>query len=1569
MRDSMAMKISSDPVCASNSRKRFIVLTGAFRFFHSLVLFSFIFLSVQTAVAVPASPESREIEQPDGTRFHLKLRGDEFFSWTETTNGHAVVKDTDGFWKFARPVANRAAFVVIPDARVGSSDPVAHAVKKNDMPDMGVLRKHIQEQQRKARGEPVELQNPGAVSSDTAVPPTDEPPPVQPPSNIPVSGTKTIKNIVILACFSNHWDSGNSTVLSTQGRVSVNEYSNLFNQAGYTNDSAVGSVRDYYNEVSYGKLTVQSVVTPWVQLPQNETYYGNGNPDANPQQMVLDAINAAATAGFDFSQGDSDGDGWIDCLTIIHSGRGEEYSGNPTTCIWSHQWNMTSMVTKNSIKMYRYHTEPALRGWSADTPAITRIGVICHEMGHFFGLPDLYDYSSTTYGLGNWSIMAGGSWNGTYGTSPAHFDAWSKCFLGFVNPVQVHSQVGLSIARAEDNAVVKLLRDGMSTGEYFLVENRAKTGFDNASQIYPGTLIYHVDSKSANNDLGTWLHPVVKIEEADGDNSLGSKTVSSEAGDVWTSTSGLTGGFRDQTGNQSANAMLYQAVAYNRTSNTAFYSYNTLSNFSAAVATMTCDIRSLKTTLGNQTTNSSSYTVSWPACSQATQYEIQEGVKATLTNFSDGAEDEDVTYNNWYLAGTVKRDSSGKRSGSYSYAMHQYYGNWGSSVQSLTMRNPLKVTSSTVISFYLMSHLSSGYGYLKCQISNDGGNTWKTLGTYDGFIDPWSLRSYNYAAINAAGISAGDLCLLRFVANFESANGWSAFPGYGYAVDDISITGTEMSGYSNWATLSNSVPGTSYGVSGKSDGVYAYRVRTYANGVWQGYGSEGEVTADLPPTVTINQAAGQADPTNGSPVNFTVVFSESVADFATGDVTITGTAPGTKTGTVTGAGTTYNVAVSGTTGNGTVIATIAAGKATDSSGNTNTASTSTDNMVTYDVTVPGCAITRTGGSPTNAASVQFSVLFSEAVTNFAADDVVLTGTAPGKIITGFIANTASNFTVTVGNITGGGTVTIAVADGSCIDAAGNPNTAGGPTSYDIIRELAQVTLSGLSQMYDGSARVVTASTVPTGLTVSVTYDGSVVAPTNAGSYAVTGTVVDVSYQGWTNGMLTVNAAPGFIPIGVQTAIVGVVKTFTVSATGYPVPALALQVTTALSGYSFTPETGQLNYTPPQADAGSQSFTFTASNGFGVATQVVSMAVNDIPVGGGMETFDDFTNSSSSYQAGTFIGQDGSIWTYAKTRGDCPITGKTPTIRNQAAAYIRSGTISNGVANLTFNYRMPFSDTVMGTKVYVIGQNSTYTGTVTSVPSTTNEILIFTATNVNVTGNFTLLFTNTTSTARIAIDDISWTGFSAPIFNALGAQSATAGVTKVFTVGARGAPTPALALQGTTVSSGYSFTPGTGQLSYTPPQADTGTQIFTFTASNSAGVATQVVSVTVIYVADIDGDGIPNDWELQYFGGTTNANPSAIAANGINTIRQAYIIGLDPTNAQSIFSPADLRLQSNNLVFGWPSASGRVYTIYWTSNLLSTFTPMQSNYTGGVFTDTTHNANDDGFYRIEVRLAP
>src|SRR5919202_1824504 len=112
-----------------------------------------------------------------------------------------------------------------------------------------------------------------------------------------------------------------------------------------------------------------------------------------------------------------------------------------------------------------------------------------------------------------------------------------------------------------------------------------------------------------------------------------------------------------------------------------------------------------------------------------------------------------------------------------------------------------------------------------------------------------------------------------------------------------------------------------------------------------------------PPTVTINQATAQTDPTATSPINFTVTFSEPVTGFDATDIDLsTSTATGTLTPTITGGGPVYTVAVNGITGSRNVIASIKANGVTDTAGNNNTVSTSTDNRVTYNAPAPGIQV-------------------------------------------------------------------------------------------------------------------------------------------------------------------------------------------------------------------------------------------------------------------------------------------------------------------------------------------------------------------------------------------------------------------------------------------------------------------------------------------------------------------------------------------------------------------------------------------------------------------------------------
>jgi hypothetical protein len=122
-------------------------------------------------------------------------------------------------------------------------------------------------------------------------------------------------------------------------------------------------------------------------------------------------------------------------------------------------------------------------------------------------------------------------------------------------------------------------------------------------------------------------------------------------------------------------------------------------------------------------------------------------------------------------------------------------------------------------------------------------------------------------------------------------------------------------------------------------------------------------------------------------------------------------------------------------------------------------------------------------------------------------------------------------------------------------------------------------------------------------------------------------------------------------------------------------------------------------------------------------------------------------------------------------------------------------------------------------------------------------------------------------------------------------------------------------------------------------------------------------------SDSDGDGIPDSWETLYFGGATNANAAALAANGVNTVMETYVAGLNPTNPASVFLIYDFRSLPAGNILQWGAVSGRVYSIYWTTNLLNGFQPLGANilWPQNSWTDLVHGAENEGFYRIKVNL--
>jgi hypothetical protein len=285
------------------------------------------------------------------------------------------------------------------------------------------------------------------------------------------------------------------------------------------------------------------------------------------------------------------------------------------------------------------------------------------------------------------------------------------------------------------------------------------------------------------------------------------------------------------------------------------------------------------------------------------------------------------------------------------------------------------------------------------------------------------------------------------------SNAFSQGPRLGTGVGTNSSTATDITTSLGWKIVS-AVGAYTAQKQGTGSKPWAAGIATFKGG------------ADIiPPTVIIDQASGQADPASTSPINFTVVFSEAVTDFATGDVTLNGTA-GATTAIVTGSGVTYNVAVSGMTGSGTVIASINAGAAHDAASNSNVASTSTDNTVTFnfDNIAPAVTINQASGQadPASTSPINFTVVFSEVVTDFATGDVTLNGTAGAT--TAIVTGSGATYNVAVSGMTGSGTVIASINAGAAHDAASNSNVASTSADNTVTYEYTAPTVSYLGEI-------------------------------------------------------------------------------------------------------------------------------------------------------------------------------------------------------------------------------------------------------------------------------------------------------------------------------------------------------------------------------------------------------------------------------------------------------------------------------------------------------------------------
>lgn len=411
-----------------------------------ILLFGLLCMCWNAVQSIPAYPGLIKTKQPSGQTIEIYLSGDENNHWARTPDGYTLLRDTDGFWTFAHQ--DKKGHVIASDLRyIGNSEiAIKQKFKKGLIPRP--IAYGVKQSQPKLRTGQLQIDN-----------------------SFPTKGKRKLLLLLL-----NYAD--------THTTYTQTDFQNFMNQPNY---KGIGSFRDYYLDQSYGQLDIETTVTPWVTLTGSKRNYGS----EGAVTMIIEALKSLDNT-IDLREFDNDGDGILDGLAVIHQGTGQEMTGNSED-IWSHSYEIRGF-SMDGIEVRRYTIQPECMGGGV----MTTIGVICHEFGHNLGAPDFYDtdYEQTggDYGgTGIWDLMGSGAWNGDTGNRPAGINMWQRWMFGWCQPQELTETTQVKDMETSTTSPVAYKINTTVPGEYYILENRQKTGAFDVALPGSGLLIYHVD--------------------------------------------------------------------------------------------------------------------------------------------------------------------------------------------------------------------------------------------------------------------------------------------------------------------------------------------------------------------------------------------------------------------------------------------------------------------------------------------------------------------------------------------------------------------------------------------------------------------------------------------------------------------------------------------------------------------------------------------------------------------------------------------------------------------------------------------------------------------------------------------------------------------------------------------------------------------------------------------------------------------------------------------------------------------------------------------------------------------
>ena len=299
-------------------------------------------------------------------------------------------------------------------------------------------------------------------------------------------------------------------------------------------DEETASAAAYYEEVSYGQLTIEPgplggsapLSGGWYRMPREMGYYGQGQTAQEPRyrelaEQALDAALADAALDLRLSDYDRDGDGALDHLVVLHAGN-DRAATNREGDIWS--------VLLPNMSIVRQGVQVESAALIAEDPDAEnpRVGIWCHELAHSFGAPETYGSlfgvtpNDTQFCLmGRFGAYQGG------GLSPAHLCGYLKWDLdgdpdngrsGWIEPVELEAGGGPVEIGALSNpggapALYKIEVPNRGGREFFLIENRSSRAGARFDGGLPdeGLLIWRIDESAPV--FGHTIAPRIWLED------------------------------------------------------------------------------------------------------------------------------------------------------------------------------------------------------------------------------------------------------------------------------------------------------------------------------------------------------------------------------------------------------------------------------------------------------------------------------------------------------------------------------------------------------------------------------------------------------------------------------------------------------------------------------------------------------------------------------------------------------------------------------------------------------------------------------------------------------------------------------------------------------------------------------------------------------------------------------------------------------------------------------------------------------------------------------------------------